>query len=146
MANETYCTPAGGRDSLPGLDSSLYCVTPNTLNAPSFTNMTTACCDTNVLQRMGGCDYCILDQSTSWYNASDADNDEPAEGWRRCLSRQADVFQTNQTLRFSYCHLPDESTSAATRVFVTTAAEARTGWAVWGLVVMVGFVSFLGSF
>jgi hypothetical protein len=143
MANETYCTPAGGRDSLPGLDSSLYCVTPNTLNASSFTNMTTACCDTNALQKMGGCDYCILDKSTSWYNASDADDDEPGEGWRRCLSRQADVFQTNQTLRFSYCHVPDGKSNAAARVFPTTTAG---GWVVWGLAAMVGFASFLGSF
>jgi hypothetical protein len=100
MANETYCTPAGGRDSLPGLDNSLYCVTPNTLNTPSFTNMTTACCDTNALQKMGGCDYCILEQPTSWYNASGADNDEPAEGWRRCLSRQADVSRLTRRCAF----------------------------------------------
>jgi hypothetical protein len=144
MSNETYCTPAGGVDSLPGLDNSLYCVTPNTLNAPSFTNMTTVCCDTNALQKMGGCDYCILEQSTPWYNASDANGDDPGTGWSSCLSRQANVFQTNQSLRFSYCHVPSES-SAAASIFATSAG-GRMGWAVWGLVVMVGVGTVSGSF
>jgi hypothetical protein len=51
------------------------------------------------------------------------------------------------SLRFSYCHLPRESTSDAARVSATTAAaEGRTGWAVLGLVVIVGFASLSDSF
>lgn len=131
MSTESLCQHNGGVSTIPGIDpSSLYCVTPNVANTTSISNMSQACCDFNPLQKMGGCDYCIINYPTSWSNTSDEDS--IVRGWAGCLSTQASLDETNQTVRASWCHLPGDSAGVAV-------SAGRPGWAVWGLVAVVGF-------
>jgi len=129
MATEFLCQPNGGVTDLPGLDSgSLYCITPNTINSTAISNVVQTCCADNVLQKMEGCDYCVIDQPTYWSNQSDADS--VGLNFAQCLSLQSTYFNVSQK-RASTCHVPDSSSKAA---FIV-----NPGWAVWSVVALVGF-------
>lgn len=83
------------------------------------------------MKKLGGCDYCVIDFPTSWSDAED--QDDVRRGWAGCLSREASLDETNQTVRASYCHLPSDSGGVA------AGGVGRLGWGVWGLVLLVGF-------
>lgn len=135
MSTGALCVPNGGVSELPGLDpSSLYCLTPNTINATAISNVVQACCDSNALQKMGGCDYCVIDQPTSWSNNSD--DDHYGRDFAACLSQQSRVFNVSQE-RASTCHIPDKSSMAMT--------TARPGWATWSIFALVGLGCVSGS-
>lgn len=128
MANTTLCQPNGSVTQLPGLDSSsLYCLTPNTVNATAITSMVQVCCASNHLQKMGGCDYCVIDEPTFWSNNTDSDRLGPR--WAECLSQQARAFNVSQA-RASTCNVPESSGAVG--------LGGPKGWVVWGLVVLLG--------
>ena len=140
MSTEPHCNATYTPNTLPGLSSdSFYCLTANTANLPSFTNMSTACCGPNALQKIGGCDYCVIDTPTDWSNSSrdvGVSDEHIRLGmlWDDCLIRRGREFGTNQTRISSSCHFPGEESGAS----VAAAVGGRAGWAVWGLVMVMG--------
>lgn len=144
MSTKDLCSPTNGPSTLPGLSSdSLYCLTPDTINETSISSMVQACCGaSNALQKMGGCDYCVVDEPTAWSNSSD--DRTVTMAWASCLTSQARELHPNLSAIFVSCHVPGEPSGAAS-VVAATAGGGRAGWVVWGFVVLVGFGCVSGS-
>jgi hypothetical protein len=143
MSTKDLCSPSNGPSTLPNLSpDSLYCLTPNTMNETSISSMVQACCGaSNALQKMGGCDYCVVDEPRAWSNSSDDDR-TVTMARASCLTTQALELQPNMSGIYVSCHVPGESSGVAA---VGGAAGGRAGWALWGLVVLVGFGCVSGS-
>lgn len=130
IINETLCFNHGGVDKLPGLDhSQLYCLTPNVNDSTAISSLVQTCCGQNPLRKMGGCDYCVIDEPTSW-------SDNPVD-WGKCVFSQARMANVSGVFATS-CNVPGSGVALS-------AFGGRAAWAVWGLVVLVGFGFVEGS-
>jgi hypothetical protein len=128
--SEPLCRPYDG-PSTPNLDTnSLYCLTPNTINSPAITNLVQSCCASNPLQKLGGCDFCVIDTPTYWSQNSADGTHEYGRAWASCLSFQSRDFNVTGG-RFSACNVPNAAAGIG--------SGTPSGWGVWGVVVVVGF-------
>jgi len=137
MSTENLCRPYGVPATLPGLDSnSLYCLTPNTIDSTAVTNMVQACCSSNPLQKMGGCDYCVIEQEPAYWfdNSATGGAADHSRQWASCLSRQSRTFNVSGG-RASACNVPSAAAVTA----------GRPGWALWSVVALVGLGSISGA-